>query len=125
MSDQIRIIALYKDIETAAKGTDVLAEMGKTASEVQVVTGSPINPEMLGRPHPHTNVPRYALVGAATGLVVGILLAFVTPRLYEIYVGGKPLTPGAPSIVQQVPRYRAGRHASAPGSACGASRADG
>jgi hypothetical protein len=99
MADQIRILALYKDIETAAKGTDLLEEMGKSSSEVEVVTGSPINPEMLGRPHPHSRVPRFALAGAVTGFFLGILLAFVTPRLYELNVGGKPLSPGAPSVV--------------------------
>lgn len=99
MTDQIRMLALYKNIESAALGTDVLLDLGVPPDQVQVITGSPINPEMLGRPHPHSNVPRYALAGAIIGLGLGILLAFVTPRLYELNVGGKPLSPGAPSVV--------------------------
>jgi len=99
MTDKIRLLALYKDIEQAARGTDALHELGIKDNQVEVVTGSPINPEMLGRHHPHTNVPKYALVGAVSGLGVGILLAFVTPRLYELNVGGKPVSPGAPSVV--------------------------
>ena len=99
MTEKIRLLALYKDIEHAANGTDILHELGIKDHQVEVVTGSPIKPEMLGRHHPHTNVPRYALAGAGTGLFVGFLLAFVTPRLYELNVGGKPTSPGAPSIV--------------------------
>lgn len=99
MTDKIRLLALYKDIEQAAKGTDALAELGIAQNQTEVITGSPINPEMLGRHHAHTNVPKYALAGAVSGLGVGILLAFVTPRLYEINVGGKPISPGAPSVV--------------------------
>lgn len=99
MTDKIRLLALYKDIEHAAKGTDALHELGISDHQVEVITGSPINPEMLGRHHAPTNVPKFAFVGAVSGLVLGILLAFVTPRLYELNVGGKPITPGAPSVV--------------------------
>lgn len=99
MTEKIRLLALYKDIEHAAIGTDTLHALGIEDNHVEVVTGSPINPEMLGRHHPHTNVPRFALVGSVTGLFVGILLAFITPRLYEHNVGGKPISPGAPSVV--------------------------
>lgn len=99
MSEKIRLLALYKDIEMAAAGTDTLEDLGIHTDEIEVITGSPINPEMLGRHHAHTNVPKYALAGSIAGLGVGFLLAFVTPRLYKIDVGGKPLSPGAPSIV--------------------------
>lgn len=93
------LLALFGSIESAAKATDTLAEHGVDDHDIEVITGSPINPEMLGRHHKHTNVPRFALVGAISGAILGAILAFVTPRMYEIYVGGKPLSPGAPSIV--------------------------
>ena len=99
MSEKTRLLALFKDIDPAANGTDALHALGVSDHEVEVVTGSPINPEMLGRHHPHTNVPRFALAGSILGLLVGLFLAFVTPRLYRLDVGGKPLSPGAPSIV--------------------------
>jgi len=99
MSEKTRLLALFKDIEPAAQGTDALHALGISDHDVEVVTGSPINPKMLGRHHPHTNVPRFALFGSIFGLFVGIFIAFVTPRLYRLNVGGKPISPGAPSIV--------------------------
>jgi hypothetical protein len=99
MSEKIKLLALYKDIETAASGTDTLENLGIHSDKIEVITGSPINPEMLGRHHAHTNVPKFALAGSIAGLGIGILLAFVTPRLYKLDVGGKPLSPGAPSVV--------------------------
>jgi hypothetical protein len=99
MSEKTRLLALFKDIEPAALGTDALLELGLSDHDVEVVTGSPINPRMLGRHHPHTNVPRFALAGSILGFFVGLFLAFVTPRLYRLNVGGKPISPGAPSIV--------------------------
>ena len=99
MTENIKMIALFEDIEPAASGTDVLIDLGVSEQELEVITGSPINPEMLGRHHAHTNVPKFALGGAILGLFVGLFLAFVTPRLYRLDVGGKPISPGAPSIV--------------------------
>lgn len=99
MTEKIKMLALFDDIEPAAAGTDTLHNLGLSNHDFEVITGSPINPEMLGRHHAHTNVPRFALGGAIFGLFVGILLAFITPRLYKLNVGGKPLSPGAPSIV--------------------------
>jgi hypothetical protein len=99
MTDKIKLLALFSDIDPAAAGTDVLANHGIEDHDVEVITGSPLNPEMLGRHHPKTNVPRFALGGAVLGLFVGLFLAFVTPRLYPLNVGGKPLSPGAPSVV--------------------------
>lgn len=82
MTENIKLLALFDDIEPAAQGTDVLLELGITQEDLEVITGSPINPAMLGRHHAHTNVPKFALGGAVFGLFVGLFLAFITPRLY-------------------------------------------
>jgi hypothetical protein len=99
MTEKLKMLALFDDIEPAAAGTDMLHNLGLSNHDFEVITGSPINPKMLGRHHAQTNVPRFALGGAILGLFVGILLAFVTPRLYQLNVGGKPLSPGAPTAV--------------------------
>jgi hypothetical protein len=99
MTEKIKLLAHFEDIDLAANGVDALDNMGITNQDIEVVSGAPISPAMLGRRHVHTNVPRYALGGAILGGFVGIFLAFVTPNLYKVYVGGKPLAPGGPSII--------------------------
>lgn len=99
MAEKIKLLALFEDIEKAASGIDALEDLGVTEHDIEVITGAPIQPGMLGRRHFHTRVPKFALVGSILGAGIGFFLAFVSPRLYKVYVGGKPLSPGAPSIV--------------------------
>lgn len=99
MSEKIKLLAHFENIEFAADGMDVLDNLGITNQDIEVVSGAPISPAMLGRHHVHTNVPKYAMGGAIFGALVGIFLAYGTPNLYKLYVGGKPLTPGGPSII--------------------------
>ena len=99
MTDQIRLLALFKDIDPAANAVETLEKLGIDREALEVVTGSPINPKMLGRHHVESRIPKYALWGAIFGGLIGIFLSQVTPKLYKIYVGGKPLAPGAPTVV--------------------------
>jgi hypothetical protein len=99
MSDTIKLLALFGEIDPAADAVDTLEEFGIASSSVEVVTGSPINPMMLGRHHVESRVPKFALGGAIAGAGLGIFLAQISPNLYKIYVGGKPLAPGAPTAV--------------------------
>lgn len=99
MSEKIKLLALFENVDLAADGVDVLQDNEISENDLQVITGAPINPAMLGRHHAHTNVPKIAFGGAVLGGLIGFFLAFVTPRLYKVYVGGKPLSPGAPSVV--------------------------
>lgn len=99
MTEKLKILALFEEIDPAADSMDALHEMGIGHEDVDVISGSPIRPEMLGRHHPHSRVPLFAFGGSAFGMFIGILLAFLTPRLYPLNVGNKPLSPGAPSIV--------------------------
>jgi len=99
MSENIRLLALFGEIDPAADAVDTLAEYGIDSDSVEVVTGSPINPAMLGRHHVQSRVPKFALGGSIAGLGLGIFLSQISPNLYKVYVGGKPLAPGAPTAV--------------------------
>jgi hypothetical protein len=99
MAEKVKLLALFEDIDPAANGVDAIEELGVPHGDLDVITGAPINPGMLGRHHHKSRVPQFALGGALIGALLGTFLAFVTPRLYKVYVGGKPLSPGAPSIV--------------------------
>lgn len=93
------LLALFSDIDPAAEAITHLKEMGMRDEQINVISGIPFTGPMLGRPHQWTNVPRLALGGAITGFLVGLFLAGLTPQLYPIYTGGKPLIPIPPSVI--------------------------
>jgi hypothetical protein len=99
MTEKNMLLALFQEIDPAAHAVDKLRALGIDNEHVNVISGTPITEAMLGRPHQWTNVPRLAMGGAIGGLLVGIFLAFGTPVLYPVYVGGQPLFPVPPSIV--------------------------
>ena len=92
-------LALFEDIDPAANAIEKLHEMGVTNDRISVISGVPINPRMLGRPHPWTNVGRLALGGAVIGFFVGLFLNFGTPLLYNVSVGGQYITPIPPGLI--------------------------
>lgn len=99
MTEQIKLLALFSEIDPAAHAIEALNELGIDHGSMEVVTGAPVNPRMLGRHHHSSRVPKYALGGAIVGALVGIFLGKITPVLYKVYVGGKLLAPGAPLAV--------------------------
>lgn len=99
MTDQIKLLAIFSEIDPTAHAIDALTDLGVDHGSLEVVTGAPVNPRMLGRHHHSSRVPKYALVGAIVGALVGIFLGKITPVLYKVYVGGKLLAPGAPMTV--------------------------
>jgi len=92
-------LALFEDIDPAANAIEKLHEMGVTDDRMEVISGVPINPRMLGRPHPWTNVSRLALGGAVGGFLFGLFLNWGTPNLYAVRVGGQALTPIPPGLI--------------------------
>ena len=98
MAENISLLAVFPDLEPAANAIDKLRSLGVPDGQMNVISGIPVTEAMLGRPRQWTNVPRLALGGAISGLVVGLFLVF-TPLLYFIPVGGQPTIPGAPSVV--------------------------
>ena len=98
MSDAT-LLALFEDIDPAADAIEKLHEMGVTDDNINVISGAPIAHKMLGRPHPHTNVPMLSLGGAVAGFLFGVFLNFGTPHLYTISVGGQFITPIPPGAI--------------------------
>lgn len=99
MTDTLKLLALFDEINPAADALDRLRELGISDDQMHVITGAPVTAPMLGRAHAHSNVPRYALGGAILGVFIGLFFARVTPDLYTIYVGGQPLQAVPPSVV--------------------------
>jgi hypothetical protein len=99
MAETKTFLALFEDIDPAVAAIDHLRGMGVSDEQINVVSGIPLTEAMLGRPRQWSNVPRLAIGGAVAGFLMGSFLAFVTPLMYPVTVGGQPLIPGPPTIV--------------------------
>jgi len=99
MTEKNLLLAIFEDIDPAASAVVALRALGIHDDHLTVISGAPITEAMLGRQHQHSNVTRFALGGAILGLGLGYFLAFVTPDMYPIVVGGQAHIPGPPTIV--------------------------
>jgi Alternative complex III, ActD subunit len=99
MSETKTLLALFEDIDPAVAAIDQLRDMGISDGQINVISGIPLTESMLGRPRQWSNVPRLAAGGAVAGFLIGSFLAFVTPWLYPLLVGGQGLIPGPPTVV--------------------------
>lgn len=99
MTEQKSLLAVFSDLEPAADAIDQLRHLGVTDEHMNVISGVPVTEAMLGRPRQWTNVPRLAMGGAAIGFCVGVFLAFISPNMYTIQVGGQPFAPVPPAII--------------------------
>lgn len=99
MAEEKSLLAVFSDIDPAADAIEQLRLLGIHDDCMNVISGIPVTEAMLGRPSQWTNVPRLALGGAAAGFLVGLFLAFITPNMYTIMVGGQPFTPVPPAVI--------------------------
>ena len=99
MRDKTMLLALFPDLDPAAQAVEKLRQLGVSDDHVNIISGIPVTEAMMGRPKQPSNVPRLALGGAIGGMLVGALLAFWTPTVYPLNVGGQPIIPGPPSVV--------------------------
>ena len=99
MTVEKSLLAVFSDLGPAADAIEHLRTMGVHDDCMNVISGIPVTEAMLGRPSQWTNVPRLALGGATLGFLAGAFLAFVSPTMYEIKVGGQGFVPGPPSVV--------------------------
>lgn len=99
MTDTITLLALFKDVDPAAEAIERLHTLGLKDEKIDVISGIPLLEEALGRPKRHTNVTRLALAGAGAGFLLGLFLAYGTPYLFTVHVGGQPVYPIPPGII--------------------------
>jgi hypothetical protein len=93
------ILAVFSDLDPAADAIEQLRTLGVGDECMNVISGVPVTEAMLGRPSQWTNVPRLAMGGSVVGFLTGAFLAFVSPDMYTIKVGGQGFIPGPPSVV--------------------------
>ena len=93
MAEPVTLLALFQDIDPAAEAIERLHALGVDDEHMDVVSGVPVLERVLGRPKLTTRVGKLALGGAAAGFLFGLFLAYGTPTLFTVHVGGQPLYP--------------------------------
>ena len=93
MSDTLMLLAVFEDIEPAAKGIDKLHHLGIQEDQMNVISGVPIKGAILGRKSALTYVSRIALFGALLGMLFGLFCIYGTAYLFPLDVGGQPIFP--------------------------------
>jgi hypothetical protein len=99
MVEPITVMGLFQDIDRVAQVLERLRGLGLAEEDLQVLSSLPYSPAMLGRPAPRTRLPWIIVGGAILGFLAGLFLAFGSPNLYVIHVGGQPVVPGPPTAI--------------------------
>jgi hypothetical protein len=99
MSEPIKLIAIFSDIDQASAAIENLYAQGIADDDIEIISGIPFSERILGMPKVTTFVPRLALGGAILGMIVAVFLIFGTPALYPLMTGGQPLFPYPPLII--------------------------
>jgi len=95
----IHLLGLFNNVDAAADAIDRLHRLDVKDEKILVLSGAPINPHMLGRPHYHGKVGLASLGGAILGMLLAAFLTIGIFLLYPTYQGGQPLIPIPSSLV--------------------------
>ena len=87
MAEITQHLALFKEIDPAAKALDVLRELGIPDEEMTIISGVPYSDRMLGRPMTWTLVPKLAIAGFILGMLIGLALTLGTPHAVSHHRG--------------------------------------
>jgi Alternative complex III, ActD subunit len=99
MANKLTLLALFTDVEPAVQAIDRLREMGIEDQQMDIISGLPLSPEILGRPKIQSFIPKLALGGAIVGFIAAMFLMFGIPFLFSLHVGGQPLYPIPPFYI--------------------------
>ena|SRR5919199_990987 len=92
------VLGVYATAEAAARAVAALRRDGVAPEHVEVLTDSPYPEGAFGEEPVRHHLYVFPLVGAACGLVVGILLTIAVQVAYPMVQGGKPLLSIPPMI---------------------------
>jgi mono/diheme cytochrome c family protein len=95
----IHLLGLFNNVDAAADAIDRLHKLDVADEKILVLSGSPIKPEMLGRPHHHGKVGLASLGGAILGVLLAAFLTAGIYLLYPLFQGGQPLIPIPSSLI--------------------------
>ncbi len=93
------VIALFKDVDSAADALDAVRAGGFERDEYEILTGTPYPEGTFGEEKPHHGLFRYPLVGAVCGFIIGLILTAGTQLAYPLVTGGKPILAVPPMAI--------------------------
>jgi hypothetical protein len=93
MTGSTIISAEFRDLDRAAETLEQLRGLGISDQDITVHSSLPYSHKALGRPEVKTKLPLVSIGSAVAGLLVGLFLTVVVPRLYVIRVGNQPISP--------------------------------
>jgi hypothetical protein len=99
MSDLVTLIGLFDESTKTADAIDEINALDIYEGEIVIMTGMPYPQEAFGSEREWIRLPYIVLAGAIAGFFVGIFLSVVTPSLYPLTVGGRPIVTGPPAAV--------------------------
>jgi Protein of unknown function (DUF3341) len=92
------LLGLYMTPDGAARAVAALRGAGFAGSDLEVVTDTPYPEGTFGEEPVQHHLLVFPLVGAACGLIVGLLLTIGVQLAYPMIQGGKPLLSIPPMI---------------------------
>lgn len=95
----IPLMGLFHESTEAADAIDAIHQLGIPGETIVVMSGVPYPEQAIGRHREWIRLPYIVLAGAAGGFLVGLFLSVITPRLYPLSVGGRPIVTGPPAAV--------------------------
>ena len=95
----IQLLGLFHDVGQTAKSLEQLRKLGISDQQITVLSNTPYNPEILGRPKHKTIIGRFALIGAILGLVTAVTLVAGSVYLYPLSQGNQPNVPIPPTLI--------------------------
>ena len=99
MTETIKMMGLFRESTDTADAIDDLYSFGISEDSIVVMTGVPYPQQALGRAKEWIQLPYIVLAGAIAGFLFGVFLAVITPLLYPLNIGGRPLVAGPPAII--------------------------
>ena len=99
MSDLVTLIGLFDESTKTADAIDEINALDIPEADIVIMTGMPYPQEAFGSEREWIRLSYVVLAGALAGLSIGIFLSVITPLLYPLTVGGRPIVTGPPAAV--------------------------
>jgi hypothetical protein len=93
------VLGLFESVDTAAAATGQLLENGFTGRDFDILSSSPFPHGAFGEADPQHNLYVFPIIGALSGLIMGILVTAGTQIANPLVTGGKPILSIPPMLV--------------------------